>query len=164
MKYYDGTNWIDITECRLLRSQGLRVEHHRDYGVYNRRLFLIEKQQAQLLVPACRCSGRSGARVPAGSGQNRGGYTMAAGLELRWRRWPGRLSGLRNKRGRGHYLQGTNPSDATAWSRVGVYFLGKPLGRRCLVKYGGDLILLTQNGAFPLSLALQSATVDYGWR
>ena len=56
--------------------------------------------------------------------------------------------------------QGTNPSSATAWALVGVYDLGKPLGRRCLTRFGGDLVIITQNGAFPLSAALQTATID----
>ena len=57
--------------------------------------------------------------------------------------------------------QGTNPSSATTWGKIGSYYIGKPLGRRCLTQYGGDLIVLTEGGAFPLSSALQSATVDY---
>jgi len=57
--------------------------------------------------------------------------------------------------------KGTNPSSAADWLKVGTYFIGKPLGRRCLMKYGGDVLAITQNGAFALSSALQSATVDY---
>ena len=30
-----------------------------------------------------------------------------------------------------------------------------------MCQYGGDLIVLTENGAFPLSAALQSAAIDY---
>lgn len=43
---------------------------------------------------------------------------------------------------------------------VGVYYLSRPLGLRCTQKYGGDLMVLTERGVFPISLALQSATVD----
>lgn len=55
---------------------------------------------------------------------------------------------------------GTNPSVSANWSLKGVYFLGQPLSRRCFVNYGGDLVLITQNGAYPLAAALQSATID----
>jgi hypothetical protein len=34
--------------------------------------------------------------------------------------------------------QGTNPSSATTWAKIGSYYIGKPLGRRCLEKFGGD--------------------------
>ena len=57
--------------------------------------------------------------------------------------------------------QGIDPSSATSFSVVGVFYIGAPLGRRCFVKFGGDLILLTEQGAFPLSQALKSAVIDY---
>jgi hypothetical protein len=41
-----------------------------------------------------------------------------------------------------------------------VYFIGRPIGRRCLAKFGGDLLMLTDRGLFPLSRALQSASID----
>jgi hypothetical protein len=57
--------------------------------------------------------------------------------------------------------QGTNPSSSAAWEKVGSYSVGKPLGRRCFTKYGGDVLLITENGVFPLSKLLQSSTIDY---
>lgn len=50
--------------------------------------------------------------------------------------------------------QGTNPSIATEWALVGVYQLAKPLGRRCFVKFGGDVMYLGVDGLTPLSKAL----------
>jgi len=55
---------------------------------------------------------------------------------------------------------GTDPSSASTWALKGIYYIGKPLSRRCLVKVGGDLCLLTVQGLYPLSKALQSAQVD----
>jgi hypothetical protein len=49
---------------------------------------------------------------------------------------------------------------AGAMQLVGVYYIGRPLGRRCFMKYGGDLLMLTERGLFPLSKGLQAATVD----
>jgi hypothetical protein len=43
---------------------------------------------------------------------------------------------------------------------VGVYYIGRPVGRRCFMKFGGDLLILTERGIFPLSSGLQSATID----
>lgn len=50
-------------------------------------------------------------------------------------------------------FQGTDPSDANNWSLVGVYTVGEPLGKRALVQYGADLVLLTTAGVLPLSQA-----------
>jgi len=43
---------------------------------------------------------------------------------------------------------------------VGVYFIARPLGRRCTFKYGGDLLILTERGVFPISVALAAASID----
>jgi len=56
--------------------------------------------------------------------------------------------------------RGTDPANASTWSLIGVWTLGAPVGNRCLIKYGGDLLLLTLNGLFPLGQTLQSDRVD----
>ena len=52
--------------------------------------------------------------------------------------------------------RGTDPASASTWSLIGVWSLGAPIGNRCFLKYGGDLLLLTINGLFPLSQVLQT--------
>lgn len=51
--------------------------------------------------------------------------------------------------------QGTDPDDPLNWSLVGVFNVGFPLGKRCLLKFGGDLLVLTTGGVEPLSQALK---------
>jgi hypothetical protein len=50
--------------------------------------------------------------------------------------------------------QGLFPEDA-AWSKVGVYRIGKPLGNRGFIRGGGDLAISTSVGLVPLSKAIQ---------
>lgn len=45
---------------------------------------------------------------------------------------------------------GTDPGDATNWSLVGVFTIGAPVGRRCLMRSGTDLTVMTQDGFIPL--------------
>ena len=56
--------------------------------------------------------------------------------------------------------QGTNPSDPTAWAMKGLWQMGQTFSRRCFFKWGGDLLLLTQDGLVPLTAALQSDRLD----
>jgi hypothetical protein len=44
-----------------------------------------------------------------------------------------------------------DPDDATTINLKGVYYVGRPLGQRCLANYGGDLLILTYSGLIPLS-------------
>jgi len=55
---------------------------------------------------------------------------------------------------------------ATNWTLVGTYKLSKPLGKRCLMKAGGDLAVMTQDGIVPMSkvetldqVALQNSAI-----
>jgi hypothetical protein len=56
--------------------------------------------------------------------------------------------------------KGSNPSDPTDWNLVGVWQLGQTFSRRCFFKWGGDLLLLTQDGLVPLTASLQSSRLD----
>ena len=55
---------------------------------------------------------------------------------------------------------GTNPSSADTWSLEGIWQLGQTFTRRCFLKFGGDLLLLTQDGLSPLTASLQSSRLD----
>ena len=56
--------------------------------------------------------------------------------------------------------RGTDPSSASTWALVGAFWIGSPIGRRCFIKYQGDLLIITQDGLLPLSKALQSSRLD----
>jgi hypothetical protein len=51
--------------------------------------------------------------------------------------------------------QGANPGDAANWSKVGVYRIGKPRGPKAFIRAGGDLVIATDIGFVPLSVAVQ---------
>ena len=53
--------------------------------------------------------------------------------------------------------QGYDPSDAVNWSLVGVYKIPRPIGDRCLVEHGADVLVLTEGGLLSLTAALRSA-------
>ena len=49
---------------------------------------------------------------------------------------------------------GNDPASAASWLLVGVFSIGKPIGRRCIEKVGAELIVTTQDGVIPLSIFL----------
>ncbi len=55
---------------------------------------------------------------------------------------------------------GTDPDNVATWALKGVWQLGQTFSRRCFFKWGGDLLLLTQDGLVPLASALQSSRLD----
>jgi hypothetical protein len=66
-----------------------------------------------------------------------------------------------SSRGEAVVYVGVDPTDASAWRLVGVYFLGEPpRGRRFLTNKGGDLFVLTQNGVVSMATVLTSTQVN----
>jgi hypothetical protein len=56
--------------------------------------------------------------------------------------------------------KGTDPASIATWAIVGRWDVGSPIGRRCLQKFAGDLLLISQDGVLPMSRALQSSRVN----
>jgi len=56
--------------------------------------------------------------------------------------------------------QGTDPSSASTWALKGVWQIGYVFSRRCLFKWAGDLLILTNDGLMPLTAELQSSRLD----
>lgn len=58
--------------------------------------------------------------------------------------------------------QGLSPDDASSWSKVGVYNIGRPLGKKAFIRAGGDLVVATSIGFIPLSRAIDHDTAALG--
>lgn len=130
---------------------------------YADRLFLIEKDSTTVYYPPVDSFQGSLGRLQVGGDFARGGSIAAIG---RWTHDAGQ--GLQDMlvvvsdQGELVAYQGTNPSNPDAWSHAGRFDIAKPVGRRCLVKLGADLGVLTQDGLQPLSkiMTLDRAVAD----
>ena len=157
-KYHNGTTWIQITGVSSPALTGVTLASLVNVCVYQGRLFFLENNSLSFWYLAAGAAGGALTRFPLDAFAPRGGYIMWAAV---WT-FDGGLGMDDNivfmtSEGEAIIYRGTNPSSAASWVRVGTFFLSKPLGRKSYVNYSGDLIALTQTGAFPLSAALQSA-------
>jgi hypothetical protein len=125
------------------------------------RLFFVQKNSMTFWYLPVESIGGAALDFPLGSIARSGGYLQAMGT---WTLDAGYgvddLSAFVTSMGEVIVYKGTNPSDASAWSEVGVWQLGQTFARRCFFKFGGDLLLLTQDGLVPMSSALQSSRLD----
>lgn len=46
---------------------------------------------------------------------------------------------------------GTDPASISTWSLVGIFRIGRPLGRRCMIRAGAELLIMTDEGFISLS-------------
>ena len=160
--YYDGATWTAVDGITSPALTGVTSTDLISPMVFKGRLMFIQKSSLSFWYLAAGAAGGALTRFPLDGEAVRGGYLMAA---ANWT-FDGGDGGddyavFVTSEGEAIIYKGTNPSSAADWLKVGSYFIGKPLGRRCLIKAGGDLLILTQNGAFPLSAALQSTSIDY---
>ena len=124
--------------------------------VYKNRLFYVEKNSLNAWYLAVDSISGAATKLPLG-----GVFTLGGSLLFgaSWSIESG--DGLSEQcvffttEGEVAAFTGTNPSDAAAWSKVGVYRIGKPKGPKALIRGGGDLIIATDIGFIPLSIAVQ---------
>lgn len=122
------------------------------------RLFFVEKESLNAWYLAVDVIGGSATKLPLGGVFNRGGSLLFGAT---WSLDSGSSSGLSEycvfftTEGEVAVYQGTNPGDAATWNKVGVYRIGKPRGSKAMIRAGGDLVVATDIGFIPLSVAVQ---------
>ena len=158
--YYNGS-WTVITGVSSPALSGPTLTDLVHVNEYKGRLIFLENDSLSFWYLPSGAAGGTLLEFDLSSFCNRGGYLMwCATWSFDAGDGPDDSLVLMTSEGEVIVYRGTDPSTASDWVLTGVYFVGKPLGRRSFVKYGGDLIAIVQDGAFPLSSALQSATVD----
>lgn len=159
--YYNGSAWIEVDAVSSPALTGVTTTSLINLMVFKSRLMFIQKDSLSFWYLAAGAAGGALTKFDLSPFCRMGGYlTAMASWSFDGGDGPEDNAVFMTSEGEVIVYQGTNPSDASAWSLIGVYYLGKPIGRRCMTKYGGDIVVLTQNGAFPLSAALQSASID----
>jgi hypothetical protein len=156
IKQYDGTTWTSIATFGATATST-----YSHLTTYRQRLFLVKKNSLEIEYLAVNSISGAASNYPLGAILKGGGYIIAIGT---WTIDGGsgpedNLVAITNK-GEIAVFTGSDPSSATTWSLKGVYQVGVPLGANCLFKYGGDLLIMTEDGIYPMSSAVQSAAID----
>lgn len=61
-----------------------------------------------------------------------------------------------SSRGEVLIYSGTDPTSASTWTKVGMFRIAEPVGRKCVMKAGADLAILTTQGVVLLGQVLDS--------
>lgn len=158
MVRYDGTTWTSINATITGVATANLIFAH----TFKRKLWFVQKSSMSAWYLPTNAIAGAAVEFPVGQIFGKGGHLVALGT---WTIDGG--SGMDDhlvfvsSEGELAVYKGTDPDVAANFELVGVYYLGEPLGRRCLAKFGGDLLYLSQNGLFPLSKALLSTSINY---
>jgi len=147
--YYNGSAFVTPSLASVTATDIVNVAAHQ------RRLFFVFNDSLIFgYLPVVSVAGTV-STFDIGGLCKLGGYLQAIGS---WTRdggaGPDDLFVAITSEGECIIYSGNDPSSADAWSLVGVFTIGKPIGRRCLEKTGSDLTVITQDGAISLSTFL----------
>lgn len=154
---YNGSSWTTPTITGVTSSNLVSVTAH------VQRLWFVENNSLDpWYLPVASIAGAA-TKLIVGPFAKLGGSLVAIGS---WSRDGGSgahdLLVLVTSEGEVIIYQGTDPDVADNFVQVGTYRIAKPIGRRCILKTGADLGILTAVGVVPLSQVLQVAITAQG--
>ncbi len=160
--YYNGTTWTAVDTLSSPTLTGLTSTEIIGVNVFKGRLFFIQKNSLSFWYLAAGSAGGALTEFDLSSECKKGGYLVAMGTQSRdGGSGQDDAAVFITSEGEVIVYEGTNPSSASNWLKVGSFSVGRPLGRRCVTQFGGDLVLVTENGTYPLSAALLESSIDY---
>lgn len=158
---YSGSAWTAVDGASTPAITGVTTTSLVHANVFKNRLFLVEKNTQNVWYLPVQSVGGAATKFDLSTIFTMGGYLMAMAT---WTLDAG--SGMDDhavfltSEGEVAVYSGTDPSSSSTWALVGVFRLGRPIGRKCFAKVGGDLVVLCSDGLFPLSKGLLSSTIN----
>lgn len=152
---YDGTDFSTTPALTFELSATAKPEDLIFTWVFKNRFFFIQKDSLDAFYLPVGQIGGELTKFSLGGVFPQGGNLVFGGT---WSQETG--SGLSSlcvfvtDNGEVAVYQGDNPGDASAWQRVGVYTVGKPMGPNAFIPRGGDIACCTDVGLIALSQAL----------
>ncbi len=143
---WDGSAWANTT------ITGPTVANLVWFNVHQRRLWCGEINSLRGWYLAPNAAGGAANFFDFTGLASLGGYLIGMGT---WTRdggsGPDDLAVFLTSEGEALIYSGTDPASASTWQLVGIFRLGRPLGRRCMIRAGSDLLVMTEEGFVALS-------------
>ena len=171
---YDGTSWTSCTQVASPAAPGqfntldnngnaVNIANFVDAVLHQQRLWFVSKNSTKAYY--CDIAQVGGKLYPIEFGPffPRGGqlYKLAS-----WSVNMGDISGVQqvlvafSDKGDIAIFKGNDPSTASTWALSGTYSLGAPVGRRCTLQFESELLYLSRDGLYPLSVYLQTNSLN----
>ena len=158
---YDGTTWTRLDSTSTPAITGITTTKLINVTLFKNRLWFIEKDTLRAWYLPALSVGGAAVFIDLSAIAKFGGHlvdldtwTLDAGYGM-----DDNLAFITSN-GEVIVYRGTDPDSLATWSLAGVWKLGSPVGTRCMLKYGGDLLILTYDGLMPMAQSLQSSRLD----
>lgn len=161
IRYYDGTSWVTEGSGPPYDISGVSSNSCVSMTLFKNRVWLVQNNSLKAWYLAVNSIGGAATSLDMTSLFRQGGYIVAA---MTWTLDAGYgmddYLAFITSTGEVAVWRLTDPTTPSGIALIGIYVVGAPVGRRCSLKYGGDLLLITQDGVIPMSKALQSSRLD----
>ncbi len=162
LQMFNGTSWQSIDTTTTPSITGIATTEFSNIAIFKRRVWFVQKHSMSAWYLPVNQIGGAAVEFPVGQLFRYGGELVAM---TSWTLDGGNGSDdylvFVTSEGELAVYKGTDPTSGSSdFALVGVYFVGEPVGPKCCIKYGGDVLILTQVGLFPLSKMVQSTTVN----
>jgi len=151
-RLYNGTTWTAIDGASTPAITGVTTTLLSNVYFAKQRLWFVEKGSLRVWFLPVVSVGGAASSIDFGSLCRRGGYlvamaewTVEGGFGMK------DLTVFVTSEGEMLIYEGTDPSSASTWSLVGIYYMGSPMGPKCFCKAGTDLLYISKEGLVPLS-------------
>jgi hypothetical protein len=159
--FYNGTTWTAVDGASSPALTGVTTTTIVSGHPFKGRMLFLFNDSLKFGYLAAGAAGGAVSLFDLSGEASRGGYLIAF---AHWTRdggsGPDDFAVFFTSEGEAIVYQGTNPNSATTWAKVGTFFMGKPIGRKCVLQYGTDCIVITQDGVFPMAALLQASEAE----
>ena len=160
-RLYDGTTWTAIDAASTPAITGVTTTTLENVTLFKNRLWFIQKNTLKAWYLPTSAVGGAAQSLDLSSIARFGGHlvdldtwTIDAGYGV-----DDNLVFITSN-GEVIVYRGTDPASDATWALAGVWKLGSPISKRAMLKYGGDLLILTYDGLMPMAQSLQSSRLD----
>jgi hypothetical protein len=161
MRVFDGTNWHADGDGAPYNITGVDSATLSNLTVHKFRVWFTQKNTLKAWYLATSAIGGAATAFDLSGTAQLGGYlvsmftwTIDAGYGV------DDLAAFITSMGEVIVYRGTDPSSASTWALVGVWRIGAPIGNRPCIKFSGDMLIICQDGVYPMSGALQSSRTN----
>lgn len=154
LQQYNGTVWSVPAITGL--SGGRTTANIININIQKRRFwYVMRNSTVAAFMPTDAITGPIAGEFDFGALWNKGGFLVAA---FAWTvdggSGPQDYACFISSRGQITIYAGTDPTSSNTWQLVGTFDVAPPIGRRCFLRIGSDVALITQQGVIPISQAL----------
>lgn len=153
LRQYDGTSW---TTPAITGLPGGSTANIININAQKRRIWYVMNQSSTAAyMPTDAITGAIAGTLELGALWKKGGYLVSMeSWTIDGGSGPQDYALFMSSRGQVTIYSGIDPTDATNWQLVGVFDVAPPIGRRCMLRVGSDVAIITQQGVLPISQAL----------